>query len=88
MQSRQSAQQDPGYRQVPGYLRQLREEADLTQRELGKRVGKPQSWVQNCETGSRRIDIREFIAWAQACDISPKVALNRLLVVMGDQSRN
>jgi hypothetical protein len=27
--------------------------AGLTQRALGKRLGKPQSWVFNCETANR-----------------------------------
>lgn len=85
MENRQSAQQDPGYQPIPGFLRQLRTEADLSQRALGERLQKPQSWVQNCEIGSRRVDVREFIAWASACEVGPKVAMHRLLAVMGDE---
>jgi transcriptional regulator with XRE-family HTH domain len=85
METRQSAQQDPGYEPIPGFLRHLRQEADLSQRALGQLLGKPQSWIQNCEIGSRRVDVREFIAWASACGVSPKVAMNRLLQLMGDQ---
>ena len=44
----------------------LREKAGLTQRDLGKRLKKPQSWVYNCETGNRRVDVTEFIVWARA----------------------
>jgi hypothetical protein len=43
--------------QVP--IASLGEEADLTQRQLLK---KPQSWVHNCETANRRVDLTEFIA--------------------------
>ena len=57
----------------------MREKAGLTQRELGKRLKKPQSWVFNCETANRRVDITEFILWAKACDIEPKKAFNKLL---------
>lgn len=85
MDTRQSAQQDPGYQPVPGFLRKLRDEAGLSQRALGDRMQKPQSWIQNCEKGTRRVDIREFIAWATACEVGPKVAMNRLLTLMGDQ---
>jgi hypothetical protein len=57
----------------------LREEAGLAQRELGERLGKPQSWVYNCETANRRVDVTEFVAWARACAADPIAALRRLL---------
>jgi transcriptional regulator with XRE-family HTH domain len=60
-------------------LRALREEAGLTQRELGKRMKKPQSWIYNCETANRRVDVAEFIAWATCCDIEPKEAFSRFV---------
>jgi transcriptional regulator with XRE-family HTH domain len=75
----QKAQHARSYRRVPALLRQLREEADLTQRELGHRMGKPQSWVYNCETANRRVDVGEFIAWCQACNVRPATAIGRLL---------
>ena len=68
------AQHLKAYRHVPPFLRTLREEAGLTQRELGKRLKKPQSWVYNCETANRRVDVTEFIAWAKACGIGPEEA--------------
>ena len=73
------AQHSRSYRSVPVFLRRLREEAGLTQRELGKRLKKPQSWVYNCETANRRVDVTEFIAWAQACGVDPGDALARFL---------
>jgi transcriptional regulator with XRE-family HTH domain len=76
------AQQTKAYRHIPPFLRALREEAGLTQRELGKRLKKPQSWVYNCETANRRVDVTEFIAWARACDIKPEEAFSRLLKVI------
>lgn len=74
----QKAQHARPYRVVPPFLRQLREEAELTQRALGDLLGKPQSWVHNCETGNRRVDVTEFIEWCRACDTKPTVALARL----------
>jgi hypothetical protein len=60
-------------------LRTLREEAGRTQRELGERLKKPQSWVYNSESANRRVDVIEFIAWARACEAAPLAALARLL---------
>ena len=73
------AQQARSYQRLPPFLRALREEAGLTQRELGKRLRKPQSWVYNCESANRRVDVTEFIAWAKACDVTPEDALARFL---------
>jgi transcriptional regulator with XRE-family HTH domain len=73
------AQHAPPYRRLPQFLRNLRDEAGLTQRELGKRLGKPQSWIYNCETGNRRVDVTEFISWAIACNLEPRIALTRFL---------
>jgi len=73
------AQHNLEYRVVPGFLREMREKAGLTQRALGKRLKKPQSWVFNCETANRRMDVTEFVSWAKACDVSPKTAFAKLL---------
>ncbi len=67
------------YRVLPGFLRELREKTGLTQRQLGKRLNKPQSYIYNCETANRRVDITEFILWVKACDIDPKKVFNKLL---------
>jgi transcriptional regulator with XRE-family HTH domain len=67
------------YRSLPPFLRKLREEAGLTQRGLGKRLKKPQSWVYNCESANRRVDVTEFIAWANACDVEPETAFRRFV---------
>jgi transcriptional regulator with XRE-family HTH domain len=65
------SQHSRAYQRVLPLLRRLREKAGLTQRELGRRLKKPQSWVYNCETGNRRMDVTEFVAWARACEASP-----------------
>ena len=73
------AQHALAYRRLLPLLRSLREQAGLTQRELGKRLGKPQSWIFNCESANRRVDITEFITWCRACNVDPKVTFERLL---------
>lgn len=73
------AQHSKGYRPIPNLLRTLREGASLTQRALGERLRQPQSWIYNCETGNRRVDVAEFCDWATACDVEPVAALRRFL---------
>ncbi len=73
------AQHSAEYTPLMGLLRALREEAELAQRDLGKLLGKPQSWVHNCEVGNRRVDVAEFAAWATACGVEPATAFARFL---------
>lgn len=83
------SQHSAAYRPVPEFLRLLREEAGLTQRELGKRMKKPQSWIYNCETANRRVDVTEFIEWATRCGVDAIAAFSRFLEVAsgGRQTR-
>jgi transcriptional regulator with XRE-family HTH domain len=55
------------YKKVPAFLIEIRRKAGLTQRELAKRIDRTQWWVARTETGSRRIDIAEFIEWCKGC---------------------
>ena len=73
------AQHSLAYRKLPVFLRNLREQAAFTQRQLGAKMGKPQSWIHNCEVGNRRVDVTEFIAWAKACGVAPPGAFKQLL---------
>ncbi len=45
-----------GYRYFLGRLRQARQEARLTQAEVGQRLGQRQSFVSKVESGERRLD--------------------------------
>ncbi len=67
------------YRKLPPFLRAMREEAELTQRALGKRIRKPQSYVYNCETANRRVDVTEFVTWSKACKLDPLDAFREFL---------
>jgi len=57
----------------------MRDEAGLSQRALAKRLRKLQSWVNDCEHATRRVDVGEYVAWAKACDVDPFTALERYL---------
>jgi len=43
------------------------------------RLKKAQSWIYNCETANRRVDVTEFIAWARACGVAPPDAFEQFL---------
>lgn len=45
-------------------LKEARTEAGLTQAEVARRLGKPQSFVSKAETGERRLDFLEVEALA------------------------
>lgn len=63
---------------LPPYLRELRENAGLTQRQLAQLLNKPQNFVHRSETGGRRIDPIELIFWCQKCGVNPKTAIGKL----------
>lgn len=72
------AQHRRSYKRIPVFLRRLREEAGLTQRALGAILKRPQSWVYDCESGNRRVDVAEFCDWCRACGMEPANAIRRL----------
>jgi len=47
-------------RRLRDLLRRLRTEAGLTQTELARRLGRPQSYVSKYEAGERRLDFLEL----------------------------
>jgi transcriptional regulator with XRE-family HTH domain len=49
------------YRAVGAVLAAARRRAGLTQQELAKQLGKPQSFVSEYERGQRRVDVIEFV---------------------------
>lgn len=52
-------------------LRQARENAGLSQRDLAALLKVPHSWVAKVETAERRIDLIEFCHFLTACGADP-----------------
>lgn len=46
-------------------LRRLRIESGLSQTEVARRLDRPQSFVSKCESGERRVDMVELLAFAR-----------------------
>jgi len=65
------AQHAARYRRLPAFLRHLREQASLTQRDLARKMNISHVAIHKCETGDRRVDVAEFIDWAKACKVDP-----------------
>ena len=52
-------------------LVRARDRADLTQTELGRRLGRSQPWVSKVETGERRLDVIEFVELCEELNLQP-----------------
>ena len=66
------------YREFRQKLKQARLDAGLTQTEVARRLGQPQSYVAKCESGARRVDVFELEEFARvykqpARSLLPKV---------------
>lgn len=59
-------------------LRNMREEAGLTQRDLAKKLKMHNTMVHRSEIGDRRIDPVEFVAWCRACGTDPGEAIRQI----------
>ena len=55
-----SPARSPRYREFLERLRSARHDAGLTQQEVARTLGKPQSFVSKCESGERRVDVVEL----------------------------
>ena len=65
-----STAQTPQYIEFVSNLRRARKRSRLSQKALGERLGKPQSYVSKVETGERRLDLIETAEWCLALGIS------------------
>ena len=67
------------YQAFLNLLRQLREQAGMTQVELGDRLGNTQTFVSKIERGERRLDVVEFTELCEALGADPLDAFRRFL---------
>ncbi len=68
----------PEYEQIVALLREVREQAGLSQAELAERLQRPRTFVTKCELGERRIDLLEWLRFCRACKVEPSEFLLRL----------
>lgn len=55
----------PEYKRFLQRLKAARKEADLTQAEVARRLGRHQSFVAKSEAGERRVDVVELARFAR-----------------------
>lgn len=66
-------------RRVIAFLGTSRRANGLSQSELARRLGKPQSYVSKIERGERSIDVAEYIEFVRAMGLNPVTPLMILL---------
>ena len=59
------------YRKFCQRLVEARKSAGITQAQLADALRKPQSYVAKCEAAQRRLDVVEFLDWANAIGVEP-----------------
>jgi transcriptional regulator with XRE-family HTH domain len=59
-------------------LVEKRREAGLTQAQVARKLKRYQSYVATVESGQRRIDVVEFLDFADAIGFDPRDAIKRL----------
>ena len=68
-------------------LAAVRREKEVTQADLGERVGRRQTWVAKVEAGDRRVDAVELLVVLDALKIAPAEFFARLRRQLGKKSR-
>ncbi|MCX6343634.1 MAG: helix-turn-helix transcriptional regulator [Armatimonadetes bacterium] len=61
------------------HLREARKKAHLSQAEVARRLGKPQSFVAKCESGERRIDAIEAMYFAQLYGVTVSALVDEIM---------
>jgi transcriptional regulator with XRE-family HTH domain len=61
---------DPRYLEIISRLRASRKGMKVSQSKLGRRLGKPQSYISKIESCERRIDLVEALKLCEALEIS------------------
>lgn len=71
------------YDALAALMLQLRFEANLTQDQLAKKVGRHFTWVSKIERGTRRLDLVELCEVADALGLDPAEIVRRFRASVG-----
>ncbi|WP_342635149.1 helix-turn-helix transcriptional regulator [Tepidamorphus gemmatus] len=64
-----------------------RKDAGITQQDLAKALGKPQSFVSKYERRERRLDVVEFVAVARAIGLEPGKTIREIEARIASRSK-
>jgi transcriptional regulator with XRE-family HTH domain len=68
----------PRHRALVALLVKKRMSAGMTQADLAERIGEYQSFIARLESGQRRIDVVEFLEFAEVLGFDPSRAISAL----------
>lgn len=71
------------YKKFQAALKAARKASGLTQAQVGKQLGRTQSYVGKYENGERRLDVIEFLDVAQVIGLDPSRLLKALITTQG-----
>lgn len=66
------------YKRFLREIRAMRLHARMTQEQLARKLRQSQTYVSKSESGERRLDVVEWLAFCKACGHDPKDFLDRL----------
>lgn len=64
-------------------LAEVRRATHVTQLELARRIGRPQSFVSKVETAGRQLEVHDFISMIVACNAHVEVNFGPYEIVVG-----
>jgi transcriptional regulator with XRE-family HTH domain len=74
------------YQHLLSVLEEARTKQGLLQRDLGKKMGKPQSFISKVERGERRIDPAELVDFCFALGINPSDIIQELAAIPSENT--
>lgn len=60
---------------LTNWLKQARQDQNLSMRALAERMGKPHSYIQKVEQGERRLDVVEYVWYCRKLRVDPQDGL-------------
>ena len=69
----------PRYRALRELIRSARKERGMSQVQVAKVMGRPQSYIADFERRERRIDVVEYLALAEAIGFDPAAVLAEVM---------
>jgi len=69
----------PGQEKIAKAIREMRTDAQLTQRDLAAKLKRPLNVISRIESAQRRVDLLEWIALCKACGVDPVHAGGKML---------
>ena len=67
------------YQRLISWLKEMRQEQDLSMRDFAILIDEPHQFVGKIETGERRLDVYEYVQYCQALKVDPTIGLKLIM---------